>query len=76
MAAKAEEPYKSHTQEHPFPFFNTLSAYDWIIYVPLHTIRHSKQMIEVMETEKLLDSGAPVEWIPRRVSVLVQMGDA
>ncbi len=49
--ASTSDPYKSHTQEHPFPIFGTLSAYDWIIYVPLHTIRHSKQMIEVMETE-------------------------
>ena len=46
-----EAPLKEHIEEHPFPFFNPLNAYDWTIYVPLHTIRHSKQMIEVMETE-------------------------
>jgi hypothetical protein len=45
-----DAPLKAHTVEHPFPIFNTLSAYDWTLYVPLHTIRHSKQMIEVMET--------------------------
>jgi len=47
----SEEPMKAHTEEHPFPIFGTLSAYDWIIYVPLHTTRHSKQMVEVMETD-------------------------
>jgi hypothetical protein len=31
-------------------------------------------VLEVMETEKLLDSGAPVEWIPSHVSVLVELG--
>jgi hypothetical protein len=44
-----EGPIKSHTFEHPFPVFGWLNAYDWIIYVPLHTIRHSKQIIEVQE---------------------------
>ncbi len=48
---ETDDPLKSHTSEHPFPIFNTLSAYDWVLYVPLHTVRHSRQMIEVMETE-------------------------
>jgi hypothetical protein len=38
---------KNHTFDHPFPVFGTLNAYDWLIYVPLHTVRHSKQIIEV-----------------------------
>lgn len=50
LASKSEGPVKSHTKKHPFPVFGDLNAYDWAIYVPLHTIRHSKQMIEVMET--------------------------
>lgn len=48
---ETDAPLKAHTAEHPFPIFNTLSAYDWLLYVPLHTIRHSRQMIEVKETE-------------------------
>ena len=44
-------PLKQHIEEHPFPIFGSLNAHDWLIYVPLHTIRHSKQMIEVMQTE-------------------------
>ncbi|MFP6582592.1 MAG: DinB family protein [Candidatus Hydrogenedentota bacterium] len=40
---------KNQIQTHPFPVFGDISAHDWIIYIPLHTIRHSRQMIEVME---------------------------
>lgn len=40
---------KNQIEVHPFPIFGDLSAHDWLIYVPLHTIRHSRQMIEVKE---------------------------
>ena len=33
-----------HTEEHPFPVFKTLNAYQWFLYIPLHTIRHCGQM--------------------------------
>ena len=48
-AESIELPIKEYTQEHPFAFFGWLSAHDWLIYIPLHTIRHSKQIIEVQE---------------------------
>lgn len=38
---------KEHTADHPFPVFGTLNAYQWLIYVPLHTERHDKQIAEV-----------------------------
>jgi DinB family protein len=38
---------KNHTSRHPFPIFNWLNAYDWLLYLPLHTVRHCKQIIEV-----------------------------
>jgi len=41
---------KEHTLDHPFPIFGTLNAYQWLIYVPLHTIRHDKQIAEVKAT--------------------------
>jgi hypothetical protein len=44
---KTDLPLKAHTLDHPFPVFGTLSAYDWLVYVPLHTIRHNKQIAEV-----------------------------
>lgn len=40
-------PIKQYTAEHPFPVFGWLNAYDWLIYVPLHTERHSRQIEEV-----------------------------
>jgi hypothetical protein len=39
-----------YTVEHPFPVFNTLNAYQWLIYAPLHTERHDKQIAEVKAT--------------------------
>ncbi len=41
-------PLKAHTLDHPFPVFNTLNAYQWLIYIPLHNIRHNQQIEEVM----------------------------
>jgi DinB superfamily len=48
FAETTKAPLKSHTQEHPFPIFNTLNAYQWLIYIPLHNFRHNKQIEEVM----------------------------
>ena len=41
---------KEHTVVHAFPTFGTLNAYQWLIYVPLHTIRHDEQIAEVKAT--------------------------
>lgn len=43
----ADAPLKQHTFENPFPIFGWLNAYDWLIYIPLHTERHSRQIEEV-----------------------------
>lgn len=45
---ETQVPLKAHTMDHPFPIFGTLSAYQWLIYIPLHNIRHNKQIAEVM----------------------------
>jgi uncharacterized damage-inducible protein DinB len=34
-----------HTAEHPFPVFGTLNAFQWLLYIPLHTQRHVKQIV-------------------------------
>ena len=31
----------------PFPVFGTLNAYQWLIYIPLHNMRHDQQIAEV-----------------------------
>lgn len=50
FAADTDVALKEHTAEHPFPVFGTLNAYQWLIYVPLHTMRHDKQIAEVKAT--------------------------
>jgi DinB family protein len=44
FAAEVDLPLKQHTLAHPFPIFGTLNAYQWLIYAPLHTIRHVAQI--------------------------------
>jgi DinB superfamily len=51
---------KNHTVKHPFPIFNWLNAHDWLLYVPLHTIRHCKQIIEVQADPRYPKKAAPV----------------
>jgi hypothetical protein len=41
-------PLKAHTLDHPFPIFGTLNAYQWLIYIPAHNLRHNKQIAEIM----------------------------
>lgn len=50
FASETEMAWKKHTIVHPFPIFDTLNAYQWLIYVPLHTMRHHKQIAEVKAT--------------------------
>lgn len=47
FAEETDLPLKAHTFDNPFPVFGTLNAYQWLIYVPLHNIRHNKQIAEV-----------------------------
>ena len=44
---ETEVPLKEHTVDHPFPVFGTLNAYQWLIYIPLHNMRHDQQIAEV-----------------------------
>jgi len=41
-------PLKAHTLKHPFPVFGTLNAYQWLLYIPAHNLRHNKQIVEIM----------------------------
>jgi hypothetical protein len=50
FAKDTEVELKEYTAEHPFPVFGTLNAYQWLIYGPLHTERHDKQIAEVKAT--------------------------
>ena len=50
FAKETQVALREYTVEHPFPIFNTLNAYQWLIYGPLHTERHCKQIAEVKAT--------------------------
>jgi hypothetical protein len=50
FAKETDVGLKEYTVEHPFPVFSTLNAYQWLIYGPLHTMRHDKQIAEVKAT--------------------------
>jgi hypothetical protein len=50
FAEDTQLPLKAHLTAHPFPIFNPLNAYQWILYIPLHNMRHDKQIEEVKST--------------------------
>jgi len=48
FARETQAPLEQQTSEHPMPVFNKLNAYQWLIYIPLHNIRHVMQMEELI----------------------------
>ena len=50
FAEETQIPLQEHTAEHPFPAFATLNAYQWLLIVPLHAMRHDRQIAEVKAT--------------------------
>ena len=47
FARETNADMKSHTFDNPFPIFGTLTAYQWALYIPMHNLRHNKQIAEV-----------------------------
>jgi hypothetical protein len=50
FARETDAPLKEHLAPHPMPVFDPLNAYQWLIYIPLHNLRHEKQIAEVKAT--------------------------
>ncbi|HTS29437.1 MAG TPA: DinB family protein [Bryobacteraceae bacterium] len=48
FAQETDSPLKEHIVNNPF--FGPLNGYQWLIYGPLHTMRHDKQIAEVKGT--------------------------
>jgi len=46
---EVDRPMKDHLAEHPFPVFNMLNAYHWLLYIPLHNVRHNRQIAEALK---------------------------
>jgi hypothetical protein len=49
LAEEIDQPMKDHLAEHPFPVFNRLNAYQWLLYIPLHNVRHNQQIAEALK---------------------------
>jgi hypothetical protein len=43
-------PLKEHITAGPFPVFDPLNAYPFLLYIPLHNLRHDQQIAEVKVT--------------------------
>jgi hypothetical protein len=50
FAETTQLPLKEHTTAGPFPVFDPLNAYQFLLYIPLHNIRHNQQLAEVKAT--------------------------
>ena len=50
FASETGAALKEHLAAHPMPIFDPLNAYQWLIYIPLHNLRHEKQIAEVKAT--------------------------
>ncbi len=46
-----DEDLNCYTAEHRFPVFGTLSAYQWLLNIAWHTLRHCKQIGETKAAE-------------------------
>jgi hypothetical protein len=50
FAESTRLPLKQHTAAIPFPIFDPLNAYQLLLYVALHSLRHCQQIAEVKAT--------------------------
>jgi hypothetical protein len=49
FARQTDAPLKAYTG--PNPFFGPLNAHQWLLYIPLHHLRHNQQIAEVKASE-------------------------
>ena len=50
FAETTQLPLKEHTTAGPFPLLDPLNAYQFLLYIPLHNLRHDLQIAEVKAT--------------------------
>jgi hypothetical protein len=49
-AETTQLPLQEHTTKGPVPVFDPLTAYQFLLYIPLHNLRHDFQIAEVKAT--------------------------
>lgn len=47
FALETARPLKAHTADHRRPVYGTLNAYQWLLFIAYHTLRHVEQMVVV-----------------------------
>ena len=47
FAETTQLPLREHITKGPFPVFDPLNAYHFVLYIPLHNLRHNQQIAEV-----------------------------
>ena len=47
FAETTQLPLREHLTKGLFPIFDPLNAYQFVLYIPLHNLRHNKQIAEV-----------------------------
>jgi len=50
FAETTQLPLREHITAGPFPVFDPLNAYHFVLYIPLHNLRHDQQIAEVKAT--------------------------
>jgi hypothetical protein len=50
FAETTQLPLREHITKGPFPVFDPLNAYHFVLYIPLHNLRHDQQIAEVKAT--------------------------
>ena len=50
FAKSADGPLKQHTRPHSFPVFGVLNAYQWLLYIGYHQLRHNRQAEEILHS--------------------------
>ena len=48
FSQETQAPLQRHTQDHHRPVYGTLNGYQWLLYIPLHNLRHNQQIAEVI----------------------------
>ncbi len=55
FATTTLDPLKAHTGDHHRPAIGTLNAYQWLLYIPLHNLRHVQQIEEITRSPTFPD---------------------
>ena len=51
FAETTQLPLREHITAGPFTFFDPLNAYHFVLYIPLHNLRHNQQIAEVKASQ-------------------------